>query len=95
MSLTRIYVPLTPSMVRALQETREIAPAPIPAHAVTRRLERARASRTGEGRPSCMVGPPAGCRGWKAGPRSQSGAQESQARDAERGRGAAVGIRFR
>ena len=42
MSLTRIYVPLTPSMVRALADTREIAPAPIPAHAVTQRLERAR-----------------------------------------------------
>lgn len=41
MSLTRIYVPLTPAMVRALAESREIAPAPVPAHAVTQRLERA------------------------------------------------------
>jgi Family of unknown function (DUF6912) len=44
MSRTRIYVPLTPPMVRALAEAREIAPTPIAAHTVTPRLERAHPS---------------------------------------------------
>jgi hypothetical protein len=41
MTLARVYVPLTPAMVRDLADTRQISPAPVAAHAVTPRLERA------------------------------------------------------
>jgi hypothetical protein len=41
MTQTRVYLPLTPDMVRDLAQSRRIAPAPVAAHAVTPRLERA------------------------------------------------------
>ncbi len=43
MTQTRIYLPMTPDDVRRLAAERELGPGPLPAYAVTQRLERSSA----------------------------------------------------
>ena len=44
MTQTRIYLPMTPDDVRRLAAEREVGPSPLPAYAVTQRLERSHAA---------------------------------------------------